>query len=120
MTTRPIHMALSEQDFRTLVAGGIVETQFIRIILSDIGWTRMQKAIDDANAMTESTERERAVLRAIDLTRPPYADEVQRKAGLPPDEFKAAVSALRRRGIVARFTAPKGELLYDRLSDSPG
>jgi|HubBroStandDraft_1064217.scaffolds.fasta_scaffold76362_3 hypothetical protein len=47
------HVALTEAQFRDLVAGKIVEETgangriTIRIILSDIGWDAMQKAIDD-------------------------------------------------------------------------
>lgn len=51
-----IRVALDEADFRTLVSGGVVTIsagrvvrgQRVEIILSDIGFGRMQAAIDDA------------------------------------------------------------------------
>jgi hypothetical protein len=53
METRPIHVVLSEADFRRLVSGQIVETPGVRIILSDIGWGRMTAAIRDAMSAKE-------------------------------------------------------------------
>jgi hypothetical protein len=45
-------IALTEKQFRDLVAGKEVEelssSGTIKIILSDIGYTRMRRAIDDA------------------------------------------------------------------------
>ena len=66
------NIALSEVQFRTLVAGGVVRDVAIlggpgyagtvkleiKIILSDIGFDRMRKAIDDAEAtMRREAER---------------------------------------------------------------
>lgn len=47
------NIALNEEQFRKLVAGGIVVDAHpsgivVKIILSDIGFERMRKAIDDA------------------------------------------------------------------------
>ena len=53
-----------------------------------------------------------AVLWAIARTRPPYADEVQRRSGLTGLEFSAAVERLTDSGAVIRCSAPKGGLLY--------
>jgi hypothetical protein len=54
------NIALNEEQFRTLVGGGIVAdsgalprigaTLTVKIILSDIGFAAMRKAIDDAEA----------------------------------------------------------------------
>jgi hypothetical protein len=55
------NIALTEVQFRTLVAGGIVRDSamlggqvalVVRIILSDIGFAAMRKAIDDAEEAT--------------------------------------------------------------------
>jgi hypothetical protein len=52
-----IRIALTEEDFRALVAGQAVQpqqasairpTRVVEIILSDIGWDRMKAAIEDA------------------------------------------------------------------------
>jgi hypothetical protein len=51
MHSDPIHVALSEDDFRKLVAGKVVEVDSIprvRIILSDIGWVNIIVAVSDA------------------------------------------------------------------------
>jgi hypothetical protein len=50
-----VHVALSEKEFRELVAGKIVEHKLptgdlVKIILSDIGWDRMRKSIDEAES----------------------------------------------------------------------
>jgi hypothetical protein len=47
MAERPIHVALDEDDFCTLVAGGVVEKPGVRIILSDIGFGVMVKHLSD-------------------------------------------------------------------------
>lgn len=39
---------LDEESFRCLVRGGVVHSGKIRIALSDIGYTAMLNAIDDA------------------------------------------------------------------------
>jgi hypothetical protein len=53
------NIALNEEQFRTLAAGGIVTEVaplsssvilVVKIILSDIGFAAMRKAIDDAEA----------------------------------------------------------------------
>jgi hypothetical protein len=41
-------VVLTEAHFRQLVSGQIVETPGVRIVLSDIGWSRMAAAIRDA------------------------------------------------------------------------
>jgi hypothetical protein len=55
-----IHLSLNEEMFRTLVAGGIVEDKarvgrdgseveiVVKLILSDIGFYKMRRALDDA------------------------------------------------------------------------
>jgi hypothetical protein len=57
------NIALNEEQFRTLVGGGIVRevaplaptvVLVVKIILSDIGFAAMRKAIDDA----EQAQRE--------------------------------------------------------------
>jgi len=39
-------ISLSEDDFKTLVSGGIVEQNGVKIILRDIGYIRMSEIID--------------------------------------------------------------------------
>ncbi len=50
--SKPIHIALTEDDFAGLVRGEIVTTigngQIVKIVLSDIGFDRMLVAIDNA------------------------------------------------------------------------
>jgi hypothetical protein len=60
------HIALNEEQFRDLVAGKVVEEKvaqgrlIIRIILSDIGWERMRKALDiAATAASRSSSADR-------------------------------------------------------------
>lgn len=53
MTKAPIYIVLGEAEFRDLVAGRVAKTatasggqlQPVEIILSDIGWERMTRAI---------------------------------------------------------------------------
>lgn len=61
-----IHLSLNEEQFRTLIAGGIVEDSavvgrddkrvsiVVKLILSDIGFERMQRALDDARRARRS------------------------------------------------------------------
>jgi hypothetical protein len=53
MRTAPWRLILDEEAFRELVAGKVVELMTttntpIELILSDIGWSRMLIAIEDA------------------------------------------------------------------------
>lgn len=52
---KPIHIALGETDFLTLVSGDVFVTvkgeQEVKIILSDIGFDRMHAAINEAVAI---------------------------------------------------------------------
>lgn len=43
-----IGVSLNEEDFKTLVSGGVVYKPGIRIILSDIGFDRMIFALEEA------------------------------------------------------------------------
>lgn len=49
----PLRVVLDEADFRALVSGQVVATQtatgrLVQIILSDIGWDAMDRALTDA------------------------------------------------------------------------
>lgn len=43
---KPIRISLSEEDFRTLVSGQIVQQDGVEIALKDIGYVRMLEIID--------------------------------------------------------------------------
>lgn len=57
--SRPLRVALNESQFRDLCAGRMVEVtvgyQHIQLILSDIGWAAMTKAVGDARAERQRT-----------------------------------------------------------------
>jgi hypothetical protein len=61
------------------------------------------------------TGRQLAVMDAIGSAGPPYIDDVKRRGGLPTVDFDGAVRDLLDAGVIRRFSAPLGELLYPTL-----
>jgi hypothetical protein len=56
-----------------------------------------------------------AIFRAIAESQPPYVDDVQRRSGLAPSEFDAAVKDLIGQNLLMKDSAPHGLLLYPTM-----